>query len=247
MGVVGRGLRVGTPPASPLSSCSAIKLAPQSQDCGAGVPAGVWETVQLPGSWQRGVSAGGSRNFASYPSNPCFPLLLPGPAPRCVRISLRQHCGGGPCHPIGFHVFQASPGTRRSDSEAQWGQGGGHGVGGLWVQVQGWVPLWDPEQSRSQPPRPERGGTLCPQVPEDTKDPGRAPPPLQEPVLSCVPHCPAPEVSRLCHLAAGTYRVIPSTYLPDTEGSFTLLIATRTDRCPPPRCPAQFPSSGCSP
>lgn len=156
---------------------SAIKLAPQSQDCGAEVPAGNWETVQLPGSWQRGVSAGGSRNFTSYPSNPSFPLLLSGSAPRCVRISLRQHCGGGPCHPIGFHVFQ---------------------------------------------------------VPEDTKDPGRAPSPLQEPVLSCVPHCPAPEVSRLCHLAAGAYRVVPSTYLPDTEGSFTLLIATRTDRCSSP-------------
>lgn len=53
---------------------------------------------------------------------------------------------------------------------------------------------------------------------------------LQKPLVSCVPHRCAPEVSRLCHLPAGTYRVVPSTYLPDTEGTFTVTIATRIDR-----------------
>ncbi|XP_036277046.1 calpain-10 isoform X2 [Pipistrellus kuhlii] len=53
---------------------------------------------------------------------------------------------------------------------------------------------------------------------------------LQKPVLSCVPHCYTQEVSRVCHLSAGTYRIVPSTYLPDTEGAFTVTIATRIDR-----------------
>uniref|UniRef100_A0A5F5PJ45 Calpain 10 n=1 Tax=Equus caballus TaxID=9796 RepID=A0A5F5PJ45_HORSE len=53
---------------------------------------------------------------------------------------------------------------------------------------------------------------------------------LQEPLLSCVPHCYTQEVSRLCHLSAGAYWIVPSTYLPDTEGSFTVTIATRIDR-----------------
>ncbi|EPY87894.1 calpain 10 [Camelus ferus] len=52
---------------------------------------------------------------------------------------------------------------------------------------------------------------------------------LQEPLLSCVPHCYTQEVSRLCHLSAGTYRIVPSTYLPDTEGAFTVTVETRID------------------
>ena len=52
-------------------------------------------------------------NFASYPSNPRFPLSVPqGAGPRCVRISLRQHCRDRQCLPIGFHVFQAGGGRR---------------------------------------------------------------------------------------------------------------------------------------
>lgn len=69
-----------------------------------------------------------------------------------------------------------------------------------------------------------------PQVPADGGSQGTASLLLQKPLLSCVPHCYAQEVSRLCHLSAGTYRVVPSTYLPDTEGSFTVTIATRIDR-----------------
>nr|XP_045367559.1 calpain-10 [Camelus bactrianus] len=116
----------------------------------------------------------GSRNFASYPTNPCFPLSVPeGTGPRCVRITLRQHCQDSKCHPIGFHVFQVPA------------DGGGLGAPSLL---------------------------------------------LQEPLLSCVPHCYTQEVSRLCHLSAGTYRIVPSTYLPDTEGAFTVTVETRIDR-----------------
>ncbi|XP_065604301.1 calpain-10 isoform X2 [Cyrtonyx montezumae] len=51
-----------------------------------------------------------------------------------------------------------------------------------------------------------------------------------EPLVSCVPHCYSQEVSRLCRLPAGGYVIIPSTYLPNTEGSFTVIIATKIDR-----------------
>ena len=69
---------------------------------------GEWETVRLRGSWRVGRTAGGSRNFASYPTNPRFPLSVPeGAGPRCVRITLRQHSRDHEGLPIGFHVFQA--------------------------------------------------------------------------------------------------------------------------------------------
>nr|XP_021148729.1 calpain-10 isoform X2 [Columba livia] len=51
-----------------------------------------------------------------------------------------------------------------------------------------------------------------------------------EPLVSCVPHCHAQEVTRLCQLPAGSYVIVPSTYLPNTEGSFTVVIATKIDR-----------------
>ncbi|XP_014322525.1 calpain-10 isoform X18 [Myotis lucifugus] len=90
-------------------SLSAIKTVVQSTGPGETLLAGEWETVQLQGSWKIGQTAGGSRNFASYSSNPCFPLTIPeGAGPRCVRITLHQHCLDSDCHPIGFHVFQAS-------------------------------------------------------------------------------------------------------------------------------------------
>lgn len=69
-----------------------------------------------------------------------------------------------------------------------------------------------------------------PQVPLDGGAQGASSLLLQEPLLSCVPHCYAQEVSRLCHLPAGTYRIVPSTYLPDTEGAFTVTVETRIDR-----------------
>ncbi|XP_005411212.1 PREDICTED: calpain-10 isoform X2 [Chinchilla lanigera] len=157
-------------------SLSAERPAAQSTNHRTALPTGEVETVQLRGCWKAGQTAGGSRNFASYPCNPCLPFLVPeGAGPRCVRITLQQHCrlGDSQLHPIGFHVFQV------------------------------------PEGGESQDVR-----SLL----------------LQEPLLSCVPHCYAEEVSRLCLLAAGTYRVVPSTYLPDAEGTFTVIIATRVDR-----------------
>lgn len=71
---------------------------------------------------------------------------------------------------------------------------------------------------------------MPPQVPADGAAQGTASLRLQKPVLSCVPHCYARDVSRLCHLSAGAYRIVPSTYLPDTEGTFTVTVATRMDR-----------------
>lgn len=72
--------------------------------------------------------------------------------------------------------------------------------------------------------------SVPPQVPADSG--GQSTPSLllQKPLLSCVPHCYTQEVSRICHLSAGTYRIVPSTYLPDTEGAFTVTISTRIDR-----------------
>ncbi|CAK6448399.1 unnamed protein product [Pipistrellus nathusii] len=155
-------------------SLSAIKTVVQSPGPGETLLAGEWETVQLQGSWKIGQTAGGSRNFASYSSNPCFPLTVPeGPGTRCIRITLHQHCLDSDCHPIGFHVFQVPADSAGQDTPSLL---------------------------------------------------------LQKPVLSCVPHCYTQEVSRVCHLSAGTYRIVPSTYLPDTEGAFTVTIATRIDR-----------------
>lgn len=72
--------------------------------------------------------------------------------------------------------------------------------------------------------------SVPPQVPADNGGQGTPSLLLQKPLLSCVPHCYTQEVSRVCHLSAGTYRIVPSTYLPDTEGAFTVTIATRIDR-----------------
>ncbi|XP_023599713.1 calpain-10 isoform X12 [Myotis lucifugus] len=169
-------------------SGSAIKTVVQSTGPGETLLAGEWETVQLQGSWKIGQTAGGSRNFASYSSNPCFPLTIPeGAGPRCVRITLHQHCLDSDCHPIGFHVFQ-----------------------------------------NGCEPRGVQKGVLP--VPADNGGQGTPSLLLQKPLLSCVPHCYTQEVSRVCHLSAGTYRIVPSTYLPDTEGAFTVTIATRIDR-----------------
>ncbi|XP_019388392.1 PREDICTED: calpain-10 isoform X2 [Crocodylus porosus] len=51
-----------------------------------------------------------------------------------------------------------------------------------------------------------------------------------EPLVSCVPHCYSQEVSQLCRLSAGNYVIVPSTYLPNTKGNFTVIIATKIDR-----------------
>ncbi|XP_007486149.2 calpain-10 isoform X2 [Monodelphis domestica] len=159
-----------------LSEIKEIKAASSSASAPEDLAAGEWETVQLKGHWRRGQTAGGSRNFPSYPSNPCFPLSVPlGTGPRCIRVTLRQHCQDRECHPIGFHIFQ--------------------------MPVSGWP----------------RGASSLLHL---------------EPLLSCVPHRYAQEVSQMCRLSAGNYRIVPSTYLPDTEGDFTIIIATQIDRRP---------------
>lgn len=138
------------------------------------LPAGEWETVQLNGCWKNGLSAGGSRNFPSFHTNPCFPLSIPaGPGKTSVKVTLRQHCLDSKCCPIGFHIFQVPNSS------------------------------WKPQTTSFV---------------------------HLEPLVSCVPHCYSQEVSRLCRLPAGSYVIIPSTYLPNTEGNFTVIIATKIDR-----------------
>ncbi|KAG8508266.1 Calpain-10, partial [Galemys pyrenaicus] len=291
-------------------SLSAVRPATPSARPREVPPAGEWETVRLRGAWRAGQTAGGSRNFASFPTNPCFPLSVPeGAGVRSVRISLLQHCEGGQCLPIGFHVFQASAvggpwagaaprraaagragagrpwrlarvpplrpsgkaGTGRVAGGQQEGdQGfvcGGRGHLGVGAPRRASAPAWpeglsaasaqapgrsagspgpagrascrtgmwsDPEAPSGQTAggpgttRRPAASALPPQVPPGGQ--GAPPPLLQEPVLSCVPHRYAQEVSRLCQLAAGAYCVVPSTYLPDTEGAFTVTVATRIDR-----------------
>lgn len=91
---------------------------------------GEWETVRLRGSWRVGRTAGGSRNFASYPTNPRFPLSVPeGAGPRCVRITLRQHCRDHEGLAIGFHIFQAgAPAPGRPGGVSRVGQRGPRGL-----------------------------------------------------------------------------------------------------------------------
>ncbi|XP_074045741.1 calpain-10 isoform X1 [Macrotis lagotis] len=157
-------------------SLSEIKPASGSASPWEDSSAGEWETVQLQGGWRSGHTAGGSRNFPSYPSNPCFPLSVPpGAGPRSIRVTLRQHCRDSECHPIGFHIFQ--------------------------MPESGW---------------PQGASSLL----------------HLEPLLSCVPHRYSQEVSHLCRLPSGNYKIVPSTYLPDTEGDFTITIATQIDRRP---------------
>lgn len=90
---------------------SAVRTATKGASPGTALPAGEWETVQLRGCWRAGQTAGGSRNFASYPCNPCLPFSVPeGAGPRYIRITLHQHCrlSDSQLHPIGFHIFQVS-------------------------------------------------------------------------------------------------------------------------------------------
>lgn len=99
--------------ASVFCACpdSAVRPTTKGTSPGTSLPPGEWETVQLRGCWRAGQTAGGSRNFASYPCNPCLPFSVPeGAGPRYVRVTLHQHCrhGDSQLHPIGFHIFQVS-------------------------------------------------------------------------------------------------------------------------------------------
>ncbi|XP_075717979.1 calpain-10 [Rhinoderma darwinii] len=54
----------------------------------------------------------------------------------------------------------------------------------------------------------------------------------QVPCASCIPHSHSLEVSQICDLAPGQYIVVPSTYLPDQECTFSIFISTLTERKP---------------
>ncbi|XP_023965541.2 calpain-10 isoform X1 [Chrysemys picta bellii] len=153
---------------------SEIKPPPTDATLCEELPPGEWETVQLQGCWKNGQSAGGSRNFHSFHTNPCFPLSVPaGTEERSMKVTLRQHCQDSKCLPIGFHIFQVPNSS------------------------------WKPH--------------TCSFL-------------HLEPLVSCVPHCYSQEVSQLCRLSAGNYVIVPSTYLPNTEGNFTVVITTKIDR-----------------
>ncbi|EMP27505.1 Calpain-10 [Chelonia mydas] len=92
---------------------SEIKPPPTDAALCEELPPGEWETVQLQGCWKNGQSAGGSRNFHSFHTNPCFPLSVPaGTEERSMKVTLRQHCQDSKCRPIGFHIFQKLKKTR---------------------------------------------------------------------------------------------------------------------------------------
>lgn len=157
-------------------SLSEIKLPSPDNAIYEDATGGEWETARLEGCWRKGQNAGGSRNFPSFYTNPCFPLCIPaGLGQSNIKVALRQHCPDNKCRPIGFHIFK---------------------------------------------------------VPCDNNN--KKMPPASflhlEPLVSCVPHCYSQEVSQLCRLPSGNYVIVPSTYLPDTEGSFTVTIATKIDR-----------------
>ncbi|CAI5776051.1 calpain-10 isoform X1 [Podarcis lilfordi] len=157
-------------------SLSEIKLPSPDNAIREELPGGEWDTARLEGCWRKGQNAGGSRNFPSFHTNPCFPFSVPtGVGQSSIKIALRQHCPDNKCRPIGFHIFQVP-----SDNN-------------------------------------------------NVKMPSSAFLHL-EPVVSCVPHCYSQEVSQLCRLSSGNYAIVPSTYLPDTEGSFTVIVATKIDR-----------------
>uniref|UniRef100_A0A8D0H5R4 Calpain-10 n=1 Tax=Sphenodon punctatus TaxID=8508 RepID=A0A8D0H5R4_SPHPU len=151
---------------------SEIKPPPADATLCEELPSGEWETMQLQGCWKKGQNAGGSRNFSSFRTNPCFPLSVSaGTGESRVKVTLHQHCQDNKCCPIGFHLFQVPSNGLKTHTFLH-----------------------------------------------------------TEPLISCVPHCYSQEVSHLCRLSSGNYVIVPSTYFPDTEGNFTLVIATKIDR-----------------
>lgn len=101
-------------------------------------------------------------------------------------------------------------------------QAGCSGTGGPRPRTARAVPCAAEQAPQAEP--------VLPQVPADGAAQGTASLLRQKPLLSCVPHRYARDVSRLCHLTAGAYRIVPSTYLPGAEGTFTVTVATRVDR-----------------
>ncbi|XP_078266361.1 calpain-10 isoform X2 [Rhinoraja longicauda] len=68
---------------------------------------GEWEIIHFTESWIKGKSAGGSRNFPTYNTNPHLSFaILSNTGTRNVRITLCQENFDRQLLPIGFHVFQ---------------------------------------------------------------------------------------------------------------------------------------------
>ncbi|XP_060690704.1 calpain-10 isoform X2 [Hemiscyllium ocellatum] len=68
---------------------------------------GEWEIMQFTDSWINGKSAGGSRNFPTYSTNPHLPFsILSETGIGNVRITLCQESVDGQFLPIGFHIYQ---------------------------------------------------------------------------------------------------------------------------------------------
>ncbi|XP_061835730.1 calpain-10 [Nerophis lumbriciformis] len=96
---------------SSASSLSALKsLAPSLPS----TTEGEWETTYFQGSWAKGSSAGGSRNFTSHRQNPCFPFTIydepVAMAGANVNVTLSQICNDADLHPIGFHIYKVPAG-----------------------------------------------------------------------------------------------------------------------------------------
>ncbi|XP_039930149.1 calpain-10 isoform X3 [Hirundo rustica] len=198
----------------------------------------LYHSQNLFGSWVRGQSAGGCRNNSSFPTNPKFWLRVCESSEVC--IALLQKCRK-------YSTDWA--GRIQNPSLTEGIQGKNYQAVGLHV--------WKVEKKRfnlpktlSAPPVVGPGKSnvkvtlrqhcldskCCPigfhifQVPNSSWKPQTTSFLHLEPLVSCVPHCYSQEVSRLCRLPAGSYVIIPSTYLPNTEGNFTVVIATKIDR-----------------
>ncbi|CAL9688787.1 unnamed protein product [Knipowitschia caucasica] len=79
---------------------------------------GEWDNNYFQGSWIKGRTAGGSRNFLSYSSNPCFLFSVCGDIMEStgvnIKITLRQTTSEKDLYPIGFHIYKAQDGMSES-------------------------------------------------------------------------------------------------------------------------------------
>ncbi|XP_026169223.1 calpain-10 [Mastacembelus armatus] len=76
---------------------------------------GEWETSYFRGSWGKGTTAGGSRNFLSHWQNPCFPFTVCDDSAVTsgvnVRVTLHQSRPDTDLHAIGFHIYKVPEGV----------------------------------------------------------------------------------------------------------------------------------------
>ncbi|XP_068810178.1 calpain-10 isoform X5 [Struthio camelus] len=210
----------------------------------------LFHSQNLFGSWVRGQSAGGCRNNSSFPTNPKFWLRVCEKSEVCIAL-LQKHRKYSPdwagriqnlTH-LAEETLSLTEGIQRNIQRKNYQAVGLH--------------VWKVEKKRfnlpktlSAPPvvgpgkssvkvtlRQHCQDSKCRpigfhifQVPNSNWEPHTSSFIHLEPLVSCVPHCYSQEVSQLCRLPAGSYIIIPSTYLPNTEGNFTIIIATKIDR-----------------